>query len=94
MARRSGFGFGVADVQIYAIRGERQKAMSTLRQAIDEGWRAYWWYHLKHDLSLESLHGEPEFQAMVSEIEVEMASQLESVRELEQNGELALIPAL
>jgi TolB-like protein/Tfp pilus assembly protein PilF len=94
MARRSGYGFGIADVQIYAIRGERKKALSTLRQAIDEGWRAYWWYYLKLDLSLESLHGEPEFQAMVSEIEAEMASQLESVRELEQNGELALTPAL
>jgi hypothetical protein len=94
MARRSHFGFGIADVQIYAIRGERQKALSTLRQAIDEGWRAYWRYHLEHDLSLESLHGEPDFQAMVSEIEAEMATQLERVREMEQNGELALTPAL
>jgi TolB-like protein/Tfp pilus assembly protein PilF len=94
MARRSGFGFGIADVQIYAIRGERQKALSTLRQAIAEGWRAYWWYYLEHDLSLESLHGEPEFQAMVSEIEVDMATQLKSVRELEQSGGLALTHAL
>jgi tetratricopeptide (TPR) repeat protein len=86
------FGYGVADVQIYALRGETQKALSALRQAIDEGWRAFWWYWLKEDPTLESLHGEPEFQAMVAEIEADMATQLEWVREMERNGELEPIP--
>jgi hypothetical protein len=64
-----------------------------LRQAIDEGWRGYWWwYYLKQDLNLESLHDEPEFQAMVAEIEADMAAQLERVREMERNGELEPIP--
>jgi tetratricopeptide (TPR) repeat protein len=85
-------GYGVADVKIYALRGEKQKALSTLRQAIDEGWRAFWWYFLKHDPTLESLHGEPEFQAMVAEIEADMAQQLARVREMERNGELEPIP--
>jgi hypothetical protein len=85
-------GYGVADVKIYALRGEKQKALSTLRQAIDEGWRAFWWYFLKHDPTLESLHGEPEFQAMVAEIEADMAAQLARVREMERNGELEPIP--
>jgi TolB-like protein/Tfp pilus assembly protein PilF len=94
MPRRSNFGFGIADVQIYAIRGERQKALSTLRQAIDEGWRSHWWYYLKHELSLESLHAEPEFRAMVAELEADMAAQLERLGERERNGELAEIPTL
>ncbi len=41
---------------------------------------------------LESLHDEPEFQAMVAEIEADMAAQLARVREMERNGELEPIP--
>jgi hypothetical protein len=86
------YGFDVADVQIYALRGDKQKALSGLRQAIDEGWRNLWWYYLKQDPSLESLHDEPEYQAMVAEIEADMAAQLTRVREMERNGELEPIP--
>jgi tetratricopeptide (TPR) repeat protein len=87
-------GYGIADVQIYALRGEKQKALSALRRAIDEGWRTLWWYYLKYDPTLESLHDEPEFQAMVEEIEADMAAQLARVREMERNGELEPIPEL
>ena len=92
---RLGFhGYGIADVKIYALQGEKQKALSALRQAIDEDWRGYWWYFLKQDPSLESLHDEPEYQAMVAEIEADMATQLERVRERERNGELEPIPEI
>jgi tetratricopeptide (TPR) repeat protein len=90
--RLGSYGYGIADVEIYALQGDKQKALSTLRQAIDEGWRGFWWYLLKHDPSLESLHDEPEFQAMVAEIEADMAAQLARVREMERNGELEPIP--
>ncbi len=43
---------------------------------------------------LESLHDEPEFQAMVAEIEADMAQQLARVREMERNGELEPIPEI
>ncbi len=75
-----------------ALQGEKQKALSALRKAIDEGWRTLWWYFLKQDPSLKSLHDEPEFQTMVAEIEADMAAQLERVREMERNGELEPIP--
>ncbi len=88
MTRLSVFGFGIDDVRIYAIRGERQQALSALRQAIDAGWRSHWWYALEHDLSLASLHDEPEFQAMVGELEADMAAQQERLREKQRNGEL------
>jgi tetratricopeptide (TPR) repeat protein len=87
-------GYDIADVQIYALRGDEQKALSTLRQAIDEGWRESWWYHLKYDPTLESLHDEPEYQAMVAEIEADMAEQLARVREMQRSGELTAIPEL
>jgi hypothetical protein len=44
------------------------------------------------DPGLESLHNEPEFQAMIAEIEADMAAQLARVREMERNGELEPIP--
>jgi tetratricopeptide (TPR) repeat protein len=84
--------FGIADVEIYALQGDKQKALSALRQAIDEGWRNLWWYSLRLDPGLESLHEEPEFQAMVAEIEADMAEQLARVREMESNGEFEPIP--
>jgi tetratricopeptide (TPR) repeat protein len=92
--RLGGGGYRVADVQIYALQGDKQKALSALQRAIDEGWRHFWWYFLKYDPILESLHDEPEFQAMVAEIEADMAAQLERVREMERNGELEPIPEL
>jgi hypothetical protein len=66
--------------------------LPALRQAIDEGWRSHGWYFLKQDPTLESLHDEPEFQAIVAEIEADMAEQLARVREMERNGELEPIP--
>jgi tetratricopeptide (TPR) repeat protein len=88
--RLGSFGYGIADVQLYALRGEKQKALSALRQAIDEGWRRDWWYWLQQKPDLEPLHGDPEFQAMVEEIRADMAAQLERLREMERRGELAL----
>jgi TolB-like protein/Tfp pilus assembly protein PilF len=92
LPRLGAWGYGIADVRIYALRGDKQKALSAFRQAIDEGWRAPWRYFLEHDSALESLHNEPEYQAMVAEIEADMATQLERVREMERRGELTLIP--
>jgi TolB-like protein/DNA-binding winged helix-turn-helix (wHTH) protein/Tfp pilus assembly protein PilF len=85
-------GHWIADVQIYALQGEKQKALAALRQAIDEGWRTMWWYYLQREPNLESLHGEPEFQAMLDEIKADMAAQLEHVREMERRGEVPATP--
>jgi TolB-like protein/Tfp pilus assembly protein PilF len=87
-------GYRIADAQIYALQGDKQKALSTLRQAIDEGWRVNWRFDLEYDPLLESLHDEPEYQAMIAEIEADMAAQLARVREMDRNGELAPIPEL
>jgi len=92
--RLGDYGYGIADVQLYALRGETQEALLALRHAIDEGWRAEWWYQLQHKPDLEPLHDEPEYQAMVAEIEADMATQLAHVREMERNGELEPIPEI
>ena len=79
-------GFWIADVQIFAIQAKREKALAMLRHAIDEGWRSLWWYYLERDPNLDSLHGDPEFQAMLEELRAEMAAKLVSVREMQSNG--------
>ena len=73
-------------VQIYALQGKTERALKELRQAVDSGWRGLWWYWLEHDLTLESIRHEPEFQAMVAEIKADMAAQLVRVRAMEANS--------
>ena len=47
LPRLGRWGYGIADVQIYALQGDKQKALSALQRAIDEGWRYFWWYSLR-----------------------------------------------
>jgi TolB-like protein/Tfp pilus assembly protein PilF len=87
-------GSGILDVQVYALQNKSDAALAALRQAIDKGWRMFWWYHAEHDPNLDSIRDEPEFQAMMDEIRADMAVQLERVREMERNGELAAVPEI
>jgi len=67
-------------VQIYALQGKTEKALEVLKQAVDNNWRGLWWYWLEHDPNLDYIRDEPAFQAMVEEIKIDMAEQLERVR--------------
>ena len=51
---------------IWAKVGEREEAMDKLRQAIDRGFS---WGGIADDPDLDSLRGDPEFEAIVDEIE-------------------------
>jgi tetratricopeptide (TPR) repeat protein len=92
---RLGFwdGHWVSDVRIYALQGKTEEALAALRQAINEGWRVYWWYFLEHDPILDSIRDEPKFQAMLEEVKADMAAQLERVRAMEASGKREAIPA-
>ncbi|MBW2542396.1 MAG: tetratricopeptide repeat protein, partial [Deltaproteobacteria bacterium] len=81
------------DAFIHAQRGEKQKALSALREAIDAGVRGAWWWEFDKP-EMELLHDEPEFQAIFAQIKADIAAQLARVRELERNGELEPIPEI
>jgi TolB-like protein/class 3 adenylate cyclase/Flp pilus assembly protein TadD len=90
---RLGFGgYEIADVEVYAMRGEKRQALTTLRQAIDKKWRSRWWYYLEHGPNLESIRNEPEFQVMLSEIKADMAEQLVRVKGMEKAGDVCVNP--
>jgi tetratricopeptide (TPR) repeat protein len=73
--RTRGVGYGILDVYIHAIRGDRDRAIAGLREALDMGWRGGWFYTLRRDWKLANLHQDPEFIAMVIELEVAIKAQ-------------------
>lgn len=81
MDRVRGYGYGVLDVYIHAMRGDRDRAIASLREAIDAGWRVtigspeFTWWHLDSDWRLESLHEEPDFIALLDELETDILRQ-------------------
>jgi len=77
--RLSTGGYMWADVEIHALRGDTDKALAAMRSAIDEGLR--WdWNLLSQALNLQSLWDEPEFQAMLAELEADMAVRRKAVQ--------------
>jgi len=75
LPRLGQYGFWVEDVQIHALRGNKQKALAALREAEKAGWRAGWRYFRDFDPGLASIRDEPEFKAVFTDIERDMASQ-------------------
>lgn len=90
---RVGFhGFWVSDVQIMALQGRTDAALTALRQAIDQGWRTDWRFFFYVDPNLDSIRDDAEFLAMREEIKADMVTQLARAREMEANGELVPVP--
>jgi TolB-like protein/Flp pilus assembly protein TadD len=69
-------GFGMLDVQIYALRGDKTRALVALREAKTAGWRSFAWrYYRDFEPALASIRGDPEFKAIFADIERDMARQ-------------------
>lgn len=86
MPRLGFFGYGIADVEVYARQGKPEQALAVLRQAIDAGYRMPWWTQAERSPHTELLRDDLQFQAMMEEIRVDLASQLERVRHTERRS--------
>ncbi len=84
-----GFVTGIAYVDLLALSEDSQAALSALRAAVDYGWRYGWPWYLASK-NLDSIREAPEFQAIVAELEADMATQLEALRALPDMGEYDL----
>ena len=88
------WGYGYADVELHALRGDQERALAALREGAAKGVRYMWRWQLLYNPNLESIRDTPEFAAIIAEIEADMAAQLARVREMERNGELEPIPEI
>jgi hypothetical protein len=82
-------GHGIRDVQVLALRGKTLEALAALRDAIDEGFRgtvASNSWPMAIDPYLNSLRGQPGFEAMVGELDDEVAKMQQRVNRAEQSG--------
>ncbi len=89
------FGFGIRDVQIYALLGRTEDALAAFRDAIDQGYRGsiiFDGWPLEIDPYLDSIRQDPRFVLMTDElaryidvmrqslIQAEQANDFESLR--------------
>jgi len=81
----------IVEVRALALLGQEEEALSALRRAIDRGWRYTWWL-VEADPTLSLISDHPDFIVMLDEVKADLAVQLERVREMERNGELAPLP--
>ena len=91
---RMGFsGYGINDVSIHALRGDKSLALTKLREAEKVGWRYLWRYCRDYDSSLASIRNEPEFKAVFADIERDIAQQRANLAARPKDAPLELITA-
>ena len=86
LPRLSTGGYAWADVEVLALQGRIEEALSAMRNAIDEGLRVGWW-ELQKSLNLQSLWDEPGFKAMLAELEADMIERREFIKADSSPGE-------
>jgi hypothetical protein len=58
-------GYGIADVEILAISGRPEEAVSRLREAFESGFRQHWWWQARRNPNLESLEDRGDYRELV-----------------------------
>jgi TolB-like protein/Flp pilus assembly protein TadD len=82
-------GYGMLDVQIHALRGDKSRALSALQAAYAAGWRSFAWrYYRDFEPTLASIRGEPGFKAVFASIERDMARQRAALAARPKNAPL------
>ena len=84
-------GYWISDVRALALQGRQIPALAALREAIDDGWRIFAWYHFDMDPALETLRDDPAFITMRDEVMADLADQAERAERLKASGALAFL---
>ena len=80
------------EAQALALLGETEAAISKLQALVDKGWRVLWHWQLVMNPNFNSIRDEPEFQAIVQEIEEDMARQRIRLQAMIDAGEIPPSP--
>jgi len=84
-------GFGIRDVQIYALLGRREDAIAAFRDALDAGYRGsilFDGWPLAVDPYLDSIREEPRFIQMLDELDTYLVVMRENIYGAEAAGSL------
>lgn len=85
------WGFGIADVNIHALRGDREKALSALEDAMAQGWRDGALFYLQYDPNLASLRGDKTFEDVLALVKTDLGSQRREVQKWQKEMPLVLL---
>lgn len=90
MPRLGEGGYGITDVGVAVLRGDKAGGIGALREAVKAGWRGpFWRAQLLFDRDTVPLHGDPGFDAAVAEIRRDMARQREELAATNGTGQPA-----
>ncbi len=70
------YPLGIAKVEALVLLGQSEEAISALRELVDDGWRISWRWNTEFNPNLASLQGDLQYQAIVNDIEADIAAQL------------------
>ena len=85
------YGFGIRDVQVYALLGRREDAIAAFREALDDGYRGsilFDGWPLAIDPFLDTIREDPRFVAMLAELDGYLKAARDSLLEAQAAGDL------
>jgi TolB-like protein/Tfp pilus assembly protein PilF len=91
MPRLAASGLGLLDVELHAILGERDEAISALTAANNAGLVKYLDPEGYYP-NLANIAGDPEYQRLIGLMQDRVAAELQKIREMERDGKLARTP--
>ena len=69
---------------IFAMRGEKERALQALQQAYDKGWRKLWMIEI--DGRLDNVRNEPAFTDLKNQLSIDLISANDEVRGILETG--------
>jgi TolB-like protein/tetratricopeptide (TPR) repeat protein len=87
-------GHGIADVQIYALQGRVEDAISAFRDAVDEGYRSavmYDFWMVQDDPYLASIRDDERFVALLASIESDVERMRDNASRAEESDDWNLL---